>query len=301
MMENNQTLFIKELLELVKRDSPNIRISQTCISDWSFFNLIEDSDPNIISNKVYTGFHRDPSVALQKSISEYFERKAFLRTQYSSSDGFAAYPSSPNHILGREQARKNALNEATERYVWAKWWDDNTAAKIEKYNKNHFYKFKSLIDLIDQYIPCRNIYLIKPSFRHSLNFPLIETMMIFWESKENGFICAGASGNPTDETSTLERVFAELIRHAIAAHRAKKQSMVPRTFYEKRLCFFANGYGDDLVHLRLNKFPRDFIQLPVLDIDRPVDHEYSDRVSVHHCLYRDQPQFLSGKVERFCI
>ncbi len=300
-MENKQSLFIKELLELVKRDSHNIRISQTHVSDWSFFNLIEDFEHNIISHKVYTGFHKNPSVALQKSLAEYFERKAFLRTKYSSSDGFAAYPNSPDIIVGQTRARINAFYEATERYVWARWWDDKTSAKIDKYNQHDFYKLKPLVDLVNQYIPCRNIYVIKPSFRHSLNLPQVEAIIIFWESMDKGFICAGASGDPMDETSILERIFAELIRHGLAAYRAKKQNMMPTTFYENRVCFFANGCGDDLVHSRLRNLRSESIQLPELEVDMLVDHEHSNLVSVHHCLFKNQPQFLSGKLERFCI
>ncbi len=300
-MENKEHIFFNELLSLIKRESPDIKVSQTKVAGWSFCNLVEDCNYNLISNDTYTGFSQNDFIAFKKATSEFFERKAFLKTKFSTSDGFAAYPNFPDPSFGKFKARENALYEATERYVWSIWWDRKTKAIIKNFDKNDFPLFKELVSLIDRYSPCKKIHLIEPLFHHKVKDFDAKTFIMFWGSKDGGFLCAGASGPSKDKKSVMERIFAELIRHAIAAYRARTQNLSPKSFYEERLCYFANGKGDELVHDRLLNLSNETIEISDLEIDTEINHKYSHVVSIHHCLIKNQPPFLEGILERFCI
>lgn len=198
--------------------------------------------------------------------------------------------------------RQNALNEATERYVWSSWWDLKTHAKIEKMTFDQIadsvnpQAFDLLADLKSR-CDFEYIYQVNP-IHNAKNKSLIIFLIPL---KNGGFISGGACDN--DLNSSISRGIAELYRHGLAWERAKKESLIPQTFYEQRLLFFASGCGDKLVYETLAKSSTSetHIELPSLRLDSLVSHKFSDLYLCYRCLYHNQPPFGDGDLERLCL
>lgn len=301
MANRIKTDLLKELLNIIKQNDAEMTFSETRFADWFFYNIGRPRQTTILSPDTYTGFGKSPTAALSKAISEYFERQAFVKGIHSATDGFAAYPNYPDIKSGLKHARKNALNEAVERFVWATWWDNKTRASIEIVKIEDLRHFQSIIEIINDHTPCSEIYKIKPEFSHDIPELNVELIVIYWKIKGSGFICAGAVGDKNNEMATLERVFAELVRHSLGVHRALTGTIEISTFYEKRLCFFASGSGNDLVYQRLLGNGESLVFLPRLLIDESVPHQFHQFISVYRCLFANQPDFFGGNLERLCI
>lgn len=267
----------------------NFEISQC--SSYYFANIItKPASAGLIHESTYTGFSKSPEIAMNKAISEFFERK--LTSSGTASDGYAAFPVVSNKVDSLVMARSNALNEATERLVFANYWDTKSNAKVEIINKcSH-----ELFNLVNDYAPIEKIYRIEPT--HTADTKLI---IFFVKLVDCGYISGAACGAIHDELNIIERALAELIRHAIAFSRNKNQGIVPQSFYEKRLCYFARGLGNILVEERINSKSKVIIELPSLKIDNEVPHDYSDLITVYQCLYENQPLFIGGDLERLCL
>lgn len=56
-----------------------------------------------------------------------------------------------------------------------------------------------------------------------------------------------------------------------------------------------------LVINRINHQGVDKIKLPELDIDEEIPHQLSNKITVYRCLFKDMPEFIDQRIDRFCI
>lgn len=299
--------FAKELKE--RQALPkNIEISE--LGPVVMASIFDELDSEIITESIYTGMDVDPDVAVLKGLVEMVERKAYIHgfeqkhqaCLTERSDGFAAFP-----IRGSTEAAKiartNAYNEAVERYVWAKWWDDTSLAHVQE--QVDFSNLKSatgkVLEELNQLVPFKSVIRV---------IPLVETISgetspfvsIYFAFLDGGVISGGACGSSNNIETTEFRAVCELFRHGLGIHRMKSKSLVPCTFYEKRLSFFGTtSEGEELVGNRLGKRGTRPVRLPKLSIDSAVPHPLQDLVAVHRCLFENQPPFVGGALERLCL
>lgn len=273
-------------------------IEKTQFKSIFFYNIYNNPFGNIMSYDVSTGVDSNEKIALLKALVEYLERNAFSESSkkklfplHSFSDGFAAIPKSfPNYI---QRTRDNSLAEATERYIWASWWDNKTGAQIsEIYAKEQSTKIRDLLDFIEH----TNIYKIEPFVKNDSG---IKTIIIFIKLKNGGYISGGAAG--ADKDATLFRASSEIIRHYLGFLKYKELNLSPCHFYDERLVYFANGFGNHLVEDRLNSTSDKSLVLPKLIYDTPVPHTFENVVYVHRCLFKNQPLFVGGDLTRLCL
>jgi len=271
-----------------------------------FANAFDFLDQAVIHYSVCCGASRSLPMAVMKALSERIERRVFLETiqdcpetRFDSTDGFAAFPILiSDDQLARQCARENAYSEAIERFVWAKWWDNpDLGAKVTRISASEPIDpvDEELLIEIDKVCALDSIWLIEPIVEN----PSVSPVILFGKLKDGGWISGGAAG--VEASNVAFRAMIEMYRHAAAFKRMSRQNITPQSNYEKRLLFFASGQGDNLVETRLSANGRDSILLPRLEIDRHISHKDSDLFSVHHCLFEDQPVFLGGPIERFCL
>lgn len=292
------------LLLKAKKALPK-KMEMTSVGGYSFANVYDTVNSAVISDSVACGFDTDPATALMKSLSEFIETKAFhegIKNKQAScltkrSDGFAAYPTIEPTIC-RIKAQKNARNEAIERFVWANWWDDESVA----FTKNHLDEAhltpaqKKFCSEIQNNFAVENIVVVYPSFEDVGSEKLI---IFIGFLKNGGVISGGACGE--DSVSTIDRSLSELYRHGLSVKRMRDGTVKPETFYENRLWFFSTPAGQSLVENRLSKLGTKKIVLPSAKFDEEVSHSNSDLFYVHRFLFNNQPEFMDGKLERFCI
>lgn len=305
-MNTLQTNINSLLKELKSRKSLPKKMDVAKIGERCWFVCHDNEDVNIISESSSTGFSEDPSIALLKSLSERIERAAFkegYKNQLSScqserSDGFAAFPKFYEN--SDEKARSSALSEAIERYVWATWWDDHEIRFDLKTIGQVSDQFKILqhVEIIKDQCGFEEIFVITPSIENAENHKVI---ILFARPRIGGFVSGGACGELSQEKETLLRAFDELYRHGLALKNIKNKNLTPTTFYEKRLAYFGLGDGNLLIRSRLEAIGTKLIQLPELKIDEPIHHNFEDLFSVHRCLFENQPPFIGGDLERFCL
>lgn len=292
------------LLEVLKaKEILPKHIQKTKFRSVFFYNIFDSPIGNFIFYNVATGVDTDESLACLKGLVEHFERLAFseavdLGLQFPesiSSDGYAGFPTIQEGF--EDKARKNALAEAIERYVWAHWWDCNTQAEIKKLNLEQVpAPSKDLIDLINEEAGIEVLYQIQPFVE---NYSEYKTIILFAALKGGGFISGGACG--TDIIQTQFRATTELVRHHLAFSNFKSEGLMPSTFYEKRLIYFAEGTGDTLVKNKLRNRSTCKIILPELIYDQSIPYSLDSSVYVHRCLFENQPPFVAGALERLCL
>lgn len=273
-------------------------IDKTVHKSVFFYNVYNVPLGKIMSYDVSTGVDTDEKTALLKALIEHVERNAFSESLKNSlfplhkySDGFAAFPT---HFPGYlSKAREHALAEATERFVWANWWDNKTAAKVTEV-------FISDLDLhakeLLEFIGPKRIYKIEPVVKNNDG---IGTLILFMELASGGYISGGAAGK--DPEHTLFRASSEAIRHHLGFSNYKKFNLSPTHFYDERLIFFAEGRGNKLVLERLKSTSDQIITLPKLTYDQLVPHSLEEIVCVYRCLFENQPLFVGGDLNRLCI
>lgn len=297
------TSLLKEL-KLRSQLPKNMDVSK--VGDRYWFVCHDDDKLNIISERSTTGFSDDGSVALLKALSERVERLAF-RDGYENkitscmterSDGFAAYPLFYENA--KSKARESALAEAVERYVWAKWWDDESIAfaldSISNYANNH--KISPYVSTVKDQCGLEEIFVIEPKIENSNGLVVV---ILFGRLKSGGFISGGACGFIGDTKQILLRSLDELYRHGLAVKKIRLENTEAVTFYEKRLTYFGLGHGNHLIRRRLEAKGDKSIVLPKLAIDEVVNHELQDLFQVHRCYFENQPAFVGGALERLCL
>ena len=277
----------------------------TSVGAYCFANVFDELNSEVISDSVSCGFDKDPATALMKGLSEFIESKAFHEGYKNGvpsclterSDGFAAYPTSEVDIC-KIQAQKNAHHEAVERFVWAKWWDDESIG----------FDRRDLDDL--NLTESQNIFCSEIQNNHSIEkiiaiYPHFEktgteSLVIFIGFLKNGgVISGGACGE--NQTTTIDRALSELFRHGLSVKRIRQGLVKASTFYEKRLHHFSTAQGQTSVENRLSKIGTAKVILPKAQFDEEVAHSFSDLFYVHRYLFESQPEFIGGKLERFCI
>lgn len=279
---------------------------------FGFFSTLYDHEvSSIISEDVSTGFGKTPEAALIRSLSEYVERTAFrdgkARGEQSCltqrSDGLAAFPK----ILSTSKhsyfcARRNAFNEAVERFSWATWWD-NPEISHRICDAKFLKKFWALSDIAIAEVPFHekviDLKIVIPSVQRE-DVTLI-IMVAF--TADGGAISGGAAGGPTpvEMKSTITRATSELFRHALALKRMKNTGIRAKSFYQKRLEFFGLNKGGDQVRDRLAYSGKNHVSLPNLSTDCSIPHSLEDIFHVHRCYFENQPPFIGGELQRFCI
>ena len=297
---NNQILLQQVLESLKRQNKMPRRIDFSKVGDryWCVVSDTEVDKTSVINQDVYTGHSFEKEVALLKALSERAERYTFIdgnRKGLDSclterSDGFAAMPSE-----SQKSARDNALNEAIERFVWSTWWDNTQIEFLTSEidcEKNHSEYLKSVISSLN----IEKLILVKPKIKATDK----EVQIIFGKLKGKGYISGGACGNINDHQSTFFRGLDELYRHGMAYNNATTKKVEPESFYEQRLFYFASGFGDSLVESRLSQNGVHSIELPELVIDSEVTASFAN-YSVHRCLFKNQPPFVGGALERLCL
>lgn len=309
MLENlSANQFLKSFtLELKNRECLPLKIELTEIGSTTIANSFDDARGYVISEHVSTGMSLDPSVAVLKSLVERIERNAYINgfkqklksCTTERSDGFAAYPvkAATNSKI---KARDNAYSEAVERFIWSTWWDDLSIGHQQtSLNSNNTSPASfGLIEELSKIVKIKNVTAVIPQLSNSDQ----KTIISFAELEDGGFISGGASGTSDEHDITLYRGLCELVRHGIATHHFGDSQRPPMSFYEKRLHFFAfDPRGRELLLKRLNSDGTKSITLPKLAIDEEVPHALSDLVYVHRCYFENQPPFVGGELERFCL
>ena len=295
----------KIILDLKSKNALPKKMEMTSVGPYTYANVYDELNSAVISDSVACGFDKDPATALMKSLSEFIETKAFhegikngtASCQTKRSDGFAAYPALESAIC-KTQAQKNAHSEAIERFVWANWWDDESIAfsKHQLSGINLSQAQKIFCTEIQNSFSVEKIIAVYPHFEKVET----ETLVIFIGFLKNGgVISGGACGEKVD--STIDRAMSELYRHGLSVKRMREGSAKPGTFYENRLWFFSTPEGQALVEKRLSKAGTTKIILPEARFDEEVSHSFSDLFYVHRYLFNNQPEFIGGQLERFCI
>ncbi len=282
---------------------PRIQISRFAHIAWT--NAFDGDQKSVIRADVATGMHPDGEISAIKALVEYFERQTFYfwanQTNHEGtlhSDGFAAYPAmSPQagHL-----AKQYALNEAMERYAWATWWDsDNVGHSLEKIESTEFWTLDNQLVLkqLNQYFPFKTVHVVQPLIHASEKC----VILLFAENDDGGFISGGAAGNIEEASKVFLSALVELIRHGLAMDRFMRQKIEPTSFYENRLLHFGVGRGTSLVKDRLNRKAEESIAFPRLVEDRKIEGPFQNLVTVHRCLFENQPPFVSGELERLCL
>lgn len=282
----------------------NMDIAQIGPRYW--FVSYDDKPESIVSELSTTGLAETPIIAMLKSLSERAEREAFREgyvqgldiCQTDRSDGFAAYPRF--YPDAEKRVRESALAEAIERYVWAKWWDNQDYA-YETLNISNFYHDEDLVryvSKIEMQCGVQNIHVIIPKIENANGF---QVMICIGELRHGGFVSGGACGLKSSRVELSFRALDELYRHGLAIKRMKRLSLKPETFYERRLSFFGGINGEHLVRSRIGVRGSLSVILPELVFDSEVQHKNSDIFIVHRCLFKNQPPFMGGDLKRFCI
>jgi hypothetical protein len=308
-MDLLKTIINPTLLRMKEQNLSPLSIQQTTIDNYILSNFVYEIGENLITNSVFTGISKDKNLSLTKGLCEFIERNAFKSgielglevCATERSDGFAAYPNYPDIQTGIAQARANALNEAIERFVWATWWDNNTACDTQILLPESVEEFAPLLKTINEYTPIETIYKIVPRFTNSVSQMDSQLVIFFVKLKDRGYLSAGAAGLSSDVNSIFQRSFSELLRHSLAYHKYLVNNISPKSLYEKRLVYFANGEGNSDVDHRLKNSTEEPVCLPDLKFDQLVPHAFQDLISVYRCLFKNQPPFIGGALERLCL
>lgn len=276
----------------------------------------DEESSAVMNNEATTGMDLDPALATLKALTEYFERKTFQFGVYrkdkacinKNSDGVACMPRHEDDF--EFKAKENALNEAIERYVWATWWDDaRSSFDLVEFKKSELYlkspivtELDELIKYLERIIEVDTIYLIKPGFESSLIQQNEKNVIIlFLKTKFGGFVSGGACEDINNTDKALIRSLSELIRHTLGYNRFLNSEVKPQSFYEKRLYYFACGKGRQIVNERLNRKGTSKIKLPDLEVDQSIESFYDSITYTHRCLFKNQPPFVDGVLERLCL
>lgn len=270
---------------------------------WCVVSDNQNDSLSVINQDVYTGFSFDKETAVLKALSERAERLSFIEgassglpgCQTERSDGFAAMPL----VYKSDRTRENAFGEAVERFVWATWWDcSDYMSTTEKIDIESPVVAKSeYLQEIFKSLDLEYVLRVCPALEPGGNS---QVQVLFGKIKNKGFISGGACGPSIEEEIIFFRAVDELYRHGFAYNRALEKKLVPQSFYEKRLFYFASGLGNGLVENRLLQQGARHIQLPNLEIDESIN-SIVNGFSVHRCYFKNQPPFVGGALDRLCL
>ncbi len=306
MGANLATSFVKEI-QAQGSEVPRLEIAN--VGGLIFVTAFDQKSMAVMDNEAAAGVDFDPDLAVTKALVEYFERKVFAEgvhlghpaCQRRHSDGMASFPI----IQGDAErwARQNALHEAVERFVWARWWDDPdvgfTRKSLNDFDFASTGGMKATLDEIFRILNLKSLDVVEPMFQ-GLNG--VSVFILIAEVRDLGFITGGAAGLSHNPGGIVIRGLAELVRHGLALSRFQDGKAIPSTFYEKRLVHFGFGNGNWSVSERLNHFSKNRLHLPPLAVDSKIESpKFSSLIATHRCLFEGQPPFVDGELERLCL
>lgn len=300
----NKTILASIIANLKEQNSLPKRIDLSKIGDryWCVVSDYDIDSISVINEDVTTGFSDEKEISVLKALSERAERKAFISGFQNlnpaclteRSDGFAAMPTS----IEAKSVRQNALNEATERYVWSYWWDCHEVAFTTTEIAFDDQLIQSSVYLQEAFVrlDLEKVIVVSPHISNSENIVKI----LFAKIKGHGFVSGGASGNISQGQGTFFRAFDELLRHGFGYKQSLEKNIDAKSFYEKRLQFFASGVGNSILENRLKISGGKKIVLPMLQIDSEVQSPLQG-FKVHRCYFENQLPFVGGDLERLCL
>lgn len=278
----------------------NVQISEW--RDWTLVSCFDKATSSVISESVSMGIDKNPETALFKGLTEYLERRLAKASQdpivrlTERTDGFAAFPVlNGQQERAQAQARRNALDEAVERLMWATWWDDDSVT----FSTNSISSSpiaQDLQALTDQFDLARVFEVQVDDAQNKYRLSILVA-----ESKGGGFVTGGAASEINAKEKRFVPAFGELLRHLLALEQIRTLSDSELSFYEKRLSGFGSGRWGLAVRQRLSTVGNYRVELPSLVVDREVQQEAPDLVKIHRCLFTNQPIFIGGPLERLCI
>jgi len=234
-----------------------------------------------------------------KAISESLEAWAFYETyksQYASMYGFDIAPSSMGMAcypgLTSRTARKNAMNEAIERWSVIAWWDGNIGIKKVK-----------TIPFINN-LTCE-VYLLDGLWEGS------HTVILQSISLEKcHYIYSFATSSTID--LAIQKAEEELCRNSRSIDRyttvnnftneAQLLGSIEslKSLTEKRLIFFATQKGKELFDSKCRQKSKTQLKTPDLIINKEIVGPWSKYATVWRCLLRPtSPKFLENSTEYF--
>ncbi len=328
---------VYNLLERLKKSGKRWGIWEIPVAQLSeagsirFCNLVQKSSETLTNPFSFGGMGASYEEAILKALSEWAERQAFFSQIESNSydsfrhtDGMGAYPVLFPVGWNRENAQKNARNhalcEALERFIWHQWWTQTSiGSKIRKFfNIDTFLnEFKSplikdLIFQIKSLIEIHSINLIEPDWALTPEsdsvvnkFQKYRSRILLLKTKDGGFLSGGCFER--DEYLAVTRMLGEIFHHAKAtwkflnAGNNVESIEKLKSIYERRLLFFSLGLGSRLVEDRLNTIGSESVILPNIAIDTQLSHTFENEIVIHRCLFKNQPDFLGGGIDKFCI
>ncbi len=297
--------------ELEKKGKSPLKISLAKHGGMFFSSVSDYSGIEFLDPSGGGAGAETPNLALIKGLMEYVERKVFSENQFSgakvynteSIDGTASFPKVLcTKAWALKRAREAALCEAIERFSWATWWENESISAQIDDTTNEFNDelnvVRELAIAIDKLTPVEKWLRIKPRL---LGYDNLEVIIFFGLLKNKGIICAGACGPKNRPAESIRRVFSELFRHSYAVDAFVNRKIEAKFLYEHRLKYFGSGLGDSLFHARISKQSTEAIEFPGLEIDESLIHPLSYCVTIHRCLFENQPDFMSGSIEKLCI
>jgi hypothetical protein len=303
--------YLPLLLKAITKDN-HYQIDISTIDHLFLTSIYNNKNSLFISDNVFCGQDSNLDLSIIKSLMELTERLAQDNEEIQeqmphlndNSDGFAAFPiySPRTENQSALMARNHALSEAIERYAWSHWWDNHHIGhKIIEITSEPVLQqknIKPIIDTITKLINVENIFLVTPYFGQYLSRELV---IILIKKKGGGFFSGGAVGLLKNRETTIFRSLSELLRHILAYEKMLINDEDRKTFYEKRLYYFASGQGDLLVEQRIKIKSFNKISFPSLVLDRKISHLFENFVYVHRCFFKGQNPFLSGSLEKLCL
>jgi len=302
---------LKSLIRgLVKLGMEPRNVDITSVGNGHFSSVYDVDEDSPISSQVYGSFDANPTVAAIKGIVEYVERTAFREGKQAGlrsclterSDGFAGFPTVGLSFRSAGQAaRRNALHEACERFVWPTWWDNsNVGQAVVTVDDELLYSplASSLLSEVSKLICVKRFLCVEPFIENS-HRP--GSLIILIAELVNGGVATGGAFGPPRCAGRSIRAASELYRHSLALARLSRHDASPNGFYQERLAYFATKEGGLLLEARLSKGGSDKISYPRLAVDEEIPHRAIKLVTVHRCLFEGQPPFVGGNLERLCI
>lgn len=301
---NNTLKKILIFLKSHKITPSNIEIAQ--ISNMFFVSSYNFLNSEFISESIASGASYEKDIALIKSLTEYIERMLSkeVSNQFKSmgvyrSDGFAAFPNDSENLDIAKICSHNAFHEAYERYCWANWWD-NSDYSFTIQEQLHFSSAKNLFfyNYLIKNFDLEKLLYISPTTNlvHQS-----KTIIIFAKIRNYGYVSGGAADFVENTNSIVTRAFSELTRHLIAFQKMKVSPSKKFTFYENRLFNFACGQNNFIVEKRLSASGNKILLLPDLAFNDSFQHRFANDFILHRCLFKNQPIFMGGDINRLCI
>jgi hypothetical protein len=303
---------LKMLRVLRHRQASPKAINLTHHADLYFAAVTDSEDHVFLDPSGGYAAALTPNRALLKSLVEYMERRAYFSDGTTpghplATAGIDGTASFPLVFISRKaairRARDNAIAEATERFVWATWWDSSDIrAEIERITRSdltaRFPRSTKLLREINAMTPFQRVIIVRPSFIGPVG---VDVFIFFLLLDSGGLVCASSAGVPDDREETAFRAAVELFRHSHAVKEMLNQTQAPTSLYEKRLEYFGSGRGNSVFEQRLAATGTRCLELPSLVMDQEAPHSQADILYIHRCLFHNQPEFLSGPVSRLCI